>query len=50
MQVMHRTAAGALVQIVDILGDDADLSMVLPGGDRAMPVVGFDVGHQIMAP
>lgn len=47
---MHRTAAGALVQIVDILGDDADLSMVLLGGDRAMPVVGFDVGHQIMAP
>ena len=50
VQVMHRCAAGPLVQVVDILGDHADLGVVLPGGDGAVSVVGFDVGYQVVAP
>ena len=50
VQVVNRVTAGALVQVVDVLGDDADLGVVLPGGDGAMPVVGLDVGDQVVAP
>src|SRR5271168_2732308 len=50
MQVVYRGATRALMQIVDILGDDADFSVVVPGCDRAVPVVGFDGGHQVVAP
>ena len=48
--MVHRGAPGALVQVVDVLGDDGDLGVVLPGGDGAVPGVGFDVGHQVVAP
>src|SRR5271163_4106627 len=47
---MHRRAAGALVEVIDVLGDDGDLGMVLPCGDGAVPVVGSDGGHQVVAP
>ena len=50
VQVVHRRAAGALMQVVDILGDDGDLGIVLPRGDGAVAVVGFDGGHQVVAP
>src|SRR5947209_20626207 len=47
---VHRGATGALVHVVDVLGDDGDLGVVLPGGDGEVPGVGFDVGHQVVAP
>src|SRR5271166_5059260 len=47
---MDPSATGTFVQIVDILGDDGDVRIVLPRGDRAVPLVRFDVGDQIMAP
>src|ERR1700722_12445180 len=50
MQVVHRRATGTLVQVVDVLRDDADLGVVLPGRDGAVPVIGFDPADQIVPP
>src|ERR1700689_5125651 len=50
MQVVHWRAAGTLVQVVDVLRDDADLGVVLPGSDGAVPVIGFDPADQIVPP
>src|SRR6476660_4794089 len=47
---MHRRAAGALMQVVDVLRDDDDLRVILPGGDGAVAGVWFDSGHQIVPP
>lgn len=41
MQVVHRAAAGPLVQVVDVLGDDGDIGIVLLG-NRPVAVVGLD--------
>jgi DNA-binding transcriptional regulator YhcF (GntR family) len=38
------------VQVIDVLRDDADLGVVLPGCDGAMTVVGLDGADQIMTP
>src|ERR1700738_2941510 len=38
------------MEVVDVLGDDADLGVVLPGRDGAMPGVGLDSGHQVVPP
>src|ERR1700750_94942 len=48
--MVYGGATGALVQVVDVLGDDTDLDIVLPVGDGPVPRVGFDVGHQVVAP
>src|SRR3984957_16491211 len=50
MQVVHWRAAGTLVQVVDVLRDDTDLGMVLPGRDGAVPVIGFDGADQVVPP
>jgi len=38
------------VQVVDVLGDDADLGVALPCGDGAVAGVGFDGADQIVPP
>ena len=40
MQVVDVLATGALVQIVDVLGDDVHLGEVLPGRHSPVAVVG----------
>jgi DNA-binding transcriptional regulator YhcF (GntR family) len=47
---MHGCAARALVQVVDVLRDDADLGVVLPGGNGAVAGIGFDGADQVMPP
>ena len=50
MQVVNSSAAGPLMEVVDILGDHGDVGEVLPVRYRAVAIVGSDLLHQMMSP
>ena len=43
VQVQHMGRAGLLMQVVDVLGDDADIVFLFQPHQLAVPLVGFDL-------
>ena len=50
VQVVHVLTACPLVQVVDVLGDDVHLGVVLPRRDGPMAVVRLDPLHEVVPP